>query len=170
MISQNNVEKINKAIEEFLTKMTLRDFSLEVGVNNVVEKNNGPDTAVVQITTNEPQMLIGQNGQTLFELERILRILLNKKLSKSVVGGTDEPENFYISVDVNGYKNKKVEYLKKIASDAAVEVLQTGQKKILPSMPAHERRIIHATLSGRQDIKTESQGEEKDRRIIISLK
>ena len=112
----------------------------------------------VDITLDDPQMLIGQGGQTLFELQRVLRILLNKKLEN----------NFHLNVDINDYKKKKIEYLKGLARSLADEVAITKEKKILPPMSAYERRIIHTELSGRQDIITESQGEGFDRRVVIS--
>ena len=70
-------------------------------------------------------------------------------------------------MDINDYKKKKVEYLKNLADCIANEVILTKEKKVLAPMPAYERRIIHAQLSARQDIKTESQGEGIDRCVVI---
>ena len=74
---------------------------------------------------------------------------------------------FYINLDINDYKKKKEEYLKELARSAAEEVALTKREKILGSMLAYERRIIHMELSNRENIETESIGEEPERRVII---
>jgi spoIIIJ-associated protein len=50
----------------------------------------------------------------------------------------------------------------------ADQVVYSKEKKVLSPMPSYERRIIHAELSGRSDIVTESQGEGFERCIVIS--
>jgi len=54
-----------------------------------------------------------------------------------------------------------------LARSLADEVAITKKEKILSSMPAYERRIIHLELAGRSDVTTESIGQEPERRIVI---
>jgi spoIIIJ-associated protein len=105
----------------------------------------------------EPQILIGQGGQTLFEIQRLLRMVLNKKLQNF----------FYLNLDINDYKKKKIEYLKDMAKDLADQTVSTKEEKILPAMSSYERRVVHAELSQRADVITESQGDGFDRHIVI---
>ena len=164
MISEDEIKKSKEIIENFLQKMTITDFDVELKSSfikknhEILEGENIIDIIDLEIKIKEPQILIGQNGQTLFELQRILRIILNKKMQK----------NFYLELDINSYKKKKVEYLKKLAKDLAIEVLLTQKKKVLSPMPSYERRIIHSELADRQDIITESQGDGISRCVIIS--
>ncbi len=160
------IKKIKETIEELLQKMTiivfsveLKESSLEDGKKSASAESYGAAKEAIDldITIEEPQVLIGQNGQTLFELQRLLRIMLNKKLKK----------DFYVRLDINDYKKKKIEYLKNLAIDLADEVSKTKENKTLPPMPAYERRVIHAELSERKDVVTESQGEGSDRSIVI---
>jgi spoIIIJ-associated protein len=118
------------------------------------------DVVSVDIKLDEPQILIGQGGQTLFEIQRILRTILNKKLK----------EVFYLNLDINDYKKKKVEYLKDLAREMADQVALTKEEKSLPAMSAYERRVVHAELSQKTDVTTESQGEGFDRHIVIRPK
>ena len=76
-------------------------------------------------------------------------------------------KDFYVDLDINGYKKKKIDYLKEMAKNAADEVSLMKQEKILPPMPAYERRIVHLELAERKDITTESIGREPERKIII---
>ncbi len=105
----------------------------------------------------EAAILIGERGQTLFDIQCLLRAILKKKTK----------ENFYFDLDINNYKKKKAEYLKELATSIAEEVISTRQEKELPAMPPSERRIIHMELSLRQDVRTESVGQEPNRRIIV---
>ncbi len=149
MIDQNNLDEIRKTIEEFFKKAT---FEVEAEVLSFEEK-----TLPVKIKTEEPRILIGQNGQTLAEIQHILKAILRRKV----------PEQFYLNIDINDYKKKKTEYLKETAISLADEVALTKKEKALAIMSAYERRIIHLELAERGDVTTESIGEEPERRIVI---
>ncbi|MBU2539714.1 hypothetical protein KJ786_00925 [Patescibacteria group bacterium] len=118
------------------------------------------DSIELNIKVDDPQILIGERGQTLNEIQRLLRVVLNKKLDKA----------FYLNLDINEYRKKKTEYLKTMARELADEVVLTKEEKVLSPMSSYERRIIHAELAGRPDIITESEGEGLERRVVIKLK
>jgi len=153
MLDQNDIQKIKEATTIFFTKTTIPPLSVECSVLSEGDK----DSAQVDVKLKEPQILIGEKGQTLFEAQRILKIILNKKLQKI----------FYLNLDINDYKKTKSEYLKEIAKDLADEVAINKREKVLSPMSAYERRIIHAELAKRQDVITESSGDGFDRHIII---
>ena len=142
-------QKIQKIIEEFFNKM---NFSVEVKLGPL-EK----ETLPVEVKTQEPQILIGEKGETLLSIQRLLKVLLRRKLD----------ENFYIDLDINGYKKKKIDYLRQFARSAADNVALTKKEQILPPMPAYERRIIHLELAERGNVVTESIGQEPQRRVVI---
>lgn len=168
MIERDEVSKIKEAIEAFFEKMTIEVTNMEISLFS--EKKNlqnsqdlneeDRDVVNLDIKTEEPQILIGQGGQTLFEIQRLLKIVLNKKLQKI----------FYLNLDINSYKKKKIEYLKDLAKDLADQVSLNKEEQVLPAMPAYERRIIHAELSQRTDVSTESQGDGFDRHVVIKPK
>ena len=123
-----------------------------------VEVKTPEDLVVpVSLTTEEPQILIGEQGQTLTEIQRLLKLILRKKI--------EEP--FYVDLDINNYKKKKIEYLKETAITAADEVFLTKKEKELPPMPPHERRVVHMALVARTDVVTESIGQEPERKVVI---
>lgn len=155
MINQDDINKIKDAAAEFFEKMTTIALSIDADFSSA--EGEISDVVNLNIKIDEPQILIGQNGQTLSEVQRILRMILNKKLQKI----------FYLNVDINNYKAQKMEYLKRLAKDLADEVIFNKEEKVLFPMPAYERRIIHAELAGRPDIITESQGDGQDRRVVI---
>jgi spoIIIJ-associated protein len=170
MLEQKDINKIKEAVEEFFEKMTIAFPIVEASLslvksddkqNQIKEWAEGHlDIVNLDIKLDEPQILIGQQGQTLFEIQRLLRMVLNKKLQKV----------FYLNLDINDYKKQKIEYLKDLAKELADQVALSKEEKVLLPMSAYERRVIHAELSQRTDIITESQGDGFDRHIVIKPK
>jgi len=167
MIDQNDIKIIQEVAEEFFQKMTIITTSIEavkIIAENKEEQNNNnekiSDIINLNITLEEPQIFIGEKGQTLFEIQRLLRAIVTKKIQKI----------FYLNLDINNYKQSKVEYLKKMSKELADEVSLTKEEKVLFPMPSYERRIIHTELTQRLDVITESRGEGANRRIVIKPK
>lgn len=151
-MSQQILDVIKKTTKEFFEKTTF-----DVEVEFLPEKDN---TYPIKIKTEDPQILIGAGGQTLTEIQHLLKAILKRKID----------ELFYIDIDVNDYKKKKNEYLKEVAKAAADEATLTKKEKALSPMPAHERRIIHLELAEREDVVTESIGQGPERRVVIKPK
>ncbi|MBU1045594.1 hypothetical protein KJ616_00540 [Patescibacteria group bacterium] len=149
MFERKLSQKVKKAVEEFFKKTT---FEVKVSVEEMSDSS-----MPVSIQTEEPQTLIGDNGRTLFEIQSLLNKFLRKKFK----------EEFYIDLDINDYKKKKLDYLKDIARSYADDVAFSKQEKELKPMSAYERRIIHMELQERSDVKTESIGTDPYRKIII---
>ena len=168
MINKEDFSKIKEVTENFFQKMTISLSNIETGLSSRESSHKEPDQAGkehqdvvdLDIKLEEPQILIGEKGQTLFEVQRLLRMILNKNLQKI----------FYLNLDINDYKKKKVEYLKSLAKDLADEVSFSKEEKVLLPMSSYERRVIHTELSQRQDIAAESHGEGFDRHIVIKPK
>lgn len=146
---EGDINKIKDLINEFFKKT---GFNIEVSVLSVEDK-----TIPVRIKTEEPEILIGQNGETLADTQHLLKAILSHEIS----------EQFYVDLDINDYKERKIKYLKESAKEWADDVSLTGQEKTLDPMPAFERRIIHMELAERTDVNTESVGQGVDRKIII---
>lgn len=151
MISPAELEEIKRIIRGLFQKTELE---LEVEIHPLEEQTTLP----VRIKTKEPKVLIGQNGQTLFDIQHLLNVISRRKTTAF---------DFHVDLDINDYKEKKIEYLKEMAKTLADEVMLTKTEKELAPMPAYERRIIHMELSKREGVKTESFGEGVDRRIVI---
>ena len=149
MLSQFDIEKIQKEVYAFFRKM-----SFDVGVELLPPQEN---TVSINLKSEDPQILIGEGGQTLFDIQRLLTLILRKEIE----------EIFFLDLDINGYKKKKNEYLRELARSTADEVSLSKKEKALVPMPAYERRVIHIELAERKDVTTESTGEEPERRIII---
>lgn len=158
MISKTNIKKIEETCDEFFKKMTF-----DVGIKVRKQKDT---TIPIDLQIEEPQILIGEKGQTLAEIQRLLKIILKRGIDFS----EEEDKDFYIDLDINDYKKKKAEYLKELAKSIADEVALLKEEKLLPPMSAYERRIIHLEIAERNDVVSESVGMEPERKIVIKPK
>lgn len=149
MLNQDNLNQIKNTVEEFFSKLTI-----EADVE--VMRQDG-ENLPIRIKARDAAVLIGERGQTLFDIQRLLGVMLKRKAQ----------EPFYVDLDINDYKKKKAAYLKETAQLTADEAALHKKEKYLPPMPAPERRIVHLELADRADVATESIGEEPKRRIVI---
>lgn len=149
MFGDKVLKKVKKTTQSFFEKA---GFKVEVEA----ERRETGEISV-RIKTEEPGTLIGQGGEVLKEIQHLLRAIIRK--------GTEE--NFYLDIDINGYKEKKERYLKETARSLANEAALTGEEKAMPSLSSYERRVVHLELADRSDVATESRGEGRERRVII---
>ena len=158
MLNQADLKKIKEITEEFFRKTTF-----EVKAEVLPQR----DLAIsIDLEVEEPQILIGEGGQTLAEIQHLLKAILKRTL-RQAQGKKSSEEPFFIDLDINGYKKKKIGYLKELARSLADEVAITKKEKELAPMPAYERRIIHLELASRSDVTTESVGQEPERSVVI---
>lgn len=143
---------IKKTTEELLKKMTFKEVTIEI------EKQQASPILIVSIRMEEDaSRLIGQSGSNLNDLQRILRLLVAKKL----------PESPIFLLDINGYREKREAFLKELSREIADQVIKTKKSVMFQPMSSYERRIIHLELVEKSDIVTESIGEEPERRVVV---
>jgi spoIIIJ-associated protein len=111
----------------------------------------------VNIETTETGLLIGYHGETLNSLQLLLGVILYKKLGKWV----------RVVLDVGDYRKAREENIKEMVNRITAEVEETSQPVVLPYLTPYERRIVHMMLSDNPKFASESEGEGKDRRIVI---
>lgn len=70
-------------------------------------------------------------------------------------------------VDVNYYRKERERLITELARAAAHKARVTKKEVELPHMNAYERRIVHMEIAVHPELKTESIGAGKDRRVII---
>ncbi|MDD5606650.1 MAG: hypothetical protein PHN37_02185 [Candidatus Pacebacteria bacterium] len=119
------------------------------------------DAEIEEISFQENILYVNLKAFGLTEILDDIQYLLKKIIAKKT------GQFFYLHLDINGYKKKKEEQLKQAVQIIADQVALFKKEKILNPMPAYERRIIHLELASRTDIKTESIGESKERKVII---
>jgi spoIIIJ-associated protein len=111
----------------------------------------------LNITGRNLGMLIGRRGETLAALQFLTRMMASHQLHRWV----------NLIVDVDDYRKKREETLQRLAVRMAQQALETGKVQELEPMPPAERRIVHLALRDFDGVKTESQGEDENRRVTI---
>ncbi len=161
MLDNNDILEIEKEATKFFKKTTTPILKIETSIK---EKTDGTkdfcEVVDLNIEISDPQILIGEKGQTLFEIQKLLKIILNKRIKKI----------FYLNLDINNYKKKKEDYLRDFTRSVADEVSVNKKEKVLLPMSSYERKIIHTEISKRNDVIAESFGDGLERRIIIKPK
>ena len=135
---------LNAILKQFDMKYSIETSRNDRGITFTIETENNP-------------VLIGRDGKTLSALQSLC-----KQITYIF---SDEPEN--ITIDVGGYKEKRILQLEILATKTAKEVAKSKIEAKLKPMNSYERRIIHAKLSEWRDVETVSQGEEPNRYLVI---
>ena len=144
-------DEVLQTLKEFLGKMAIDVSELSV--------TDAGGHTLFTIKTKDSGALIGSGGETLHALNHII---------KKIFEGKDEGEEaFRFVIDVNGYHLKHINSLEHQARMLAERARMFKHDVDMSPMSAYDRLIVHASLQGLPDIKTESQGEGKVRHIVI---
>ena len=143
--------EIKNYLNELLTKM---------GLETTFETKIRGEQITIKMFSNQNNILIGRNGQTLKALQQIIRQHIFNMICVYP----------YILLDVENYKEKCENHLEKLAKQIAREVTKTKQPVIMDNMNSYERRIVHNTLANFKNITTFSEGEEPNRHIVVKIK
>ncbi len=111
----------------------------------------------VQIETQEPGILIGYHGRNLEALQLLLGQMVYKKLGNWI----------RITVSVGDYRERREKQLQELAQSAATRAAEFGEPVVLTELTPAERRIIHLTLQDHAQVMSESEGEGRERRLVI---
>jgi spoIIIJ-associated protein len=141
------------AVDEFMT--SLIDA---MGLDGTVDAYDAGDVIAVDVTTKETGLFIGQKGETIDSIQYLLNVAMYK----------DRPFSKRIVVDSEGYRQRRVEAIQGMAHRIARRVLREKRTLGLPPMPPAERRGVHLFLKEHPNVKTSSEGEEGDRRVIVT--
>lgn len=125
-------------------------FNVEVYDEEILINISGQDVGVV----------IGRRGETLDALQYLTNLAVNRKCE----------EFKRIVLDVENYREKRVDALTNLANKMASQVVKTQKEVTLEAMNPYERRIIHSSLQGNDNVQTASTGEEPNRCVVIRLK
>jgi spoIIIJ-associated protein len=103
-------------------------------------------------------LLVGPKGQTLLAIQDLTRLVAQRHV------GPGSPR---LGVDVGGYRQRRVEALRRFSLQVAEQVVETGLPKSLEPMAAADRKVVHDALTDVVGVGTLSEGEEPYRRVVI---
>ncbi len=144
--------KERKEVEQLIEKV----FSLlEIEGTFTLEEQD--DILEVMMETKDTGIVIGYHGEVLESLQLILSLAIAKKLGRFV----------RVSIEVDGYKKNRTEYLHNLAMQVKEKALSENKEQVLSALKSWERRIIHLYLQNDEQVTSESEGEGKERVLVI---
>lgn len=138
----------------------LKALSELMGVDAEIQLSSDEEGNVrASISGDSQGALIGKRGETLDSIQYLASLFMNK--------GSEQFTR--LTVDCEGYRQKREEALIRLAKRMANRARKTGRRVSLEPMNPYERRILHSALQNEEGISTHSEGEEPNRRVVISL-
>src|SRR5919204_894812 len=139
------------------SRQVVAELLSRMGIVAQVAIRKTEDPVIIDITGDNLGLLIGWRGETLRAFQTVVNLILNE-------GRADRRR---LVVDVEHYRNRREETVREMALRLAERVRRTGERVLMDPMQSYERRIVHITLEKEPGIRTESQGEEPNRRVAI---
>src|SRR3989339_1094700 len=152
IVKESGAEEAKQILQNILDKMGFMAMT-------EISSENG-DNVVISIKGEDMGRIIGKSGSMLKSLETLINAMIWKFMGK----------RYHISIDAGGYKDKREQALQRLAADVADEVARTGESKAMPRLEPSDRRIVHLFLQEDGRVKTFSEGEGKDRKLIVAPK
>lgn len=151
---ENPQEAIDKA-EAFL-----RDIYNAMGMDVTLVSDYDGEVLNVQMNGDDMGILIGKRGQTLDSLQYLVSLVVNRGSASYV----------RVKLDTENYRERRKATLENLAKNISVKVRKTRQSVYLEPMNPYERRIIHSALQNDPFVTTHSEGEEPDRKVVVTLR
>lgn len=147
--SSAKVQTAKKYLTDVLHALGLQNFKI-----NAIRRDGN---VVLDITGEKLGVVIGRRGETLDSLQ-YLTILASNRAEESYCR---------ISIDCNGYRDKRREALENLAKRTSAKVIKQGRKIALEPMNPYERRIIHSCVAEIEGVSSHSTGVEPYRKVVI---
>ena len=138
-------------------KKYIKDIVEQMNLEINLETRRNENNIQIKLHTNNNPIIIGKNGRTLSSLQTLVR--------QAIFAQTGIYTN--VVLDVENYKEKKQRNIEFLAKKLAREVQKTKMDVKMDPMNSFERRLIHEKLKDFKGIKTESEGEEPNRYVVI---
>lgn len=141
-----------------------------------IVRNEVAGQTVFSVQAEDARTLIGTHGDTVHALDHLVKKIVEKQMPAPVREPSDESaiqeetgsrNELHFLIDVNDYRAKQIKDLQNKALMMAERARSFQYDVELSPMSAYERLIVHTTLQSAPNIKTESQGEGRSRRVVI---
>ena len=103
------------------------------------------------------QKLVGRDGEVLEALQELTRLAVSQSTGV----------RSRLMLDIGGFRAKRRSELTSLAGEAARRVAASRQPERLASMNPFERKVVHDVVAGVAGVRSESEGEEPNRRVVV---
>lgn len=155
--ASETAEKAENATDGERTVIFLEGLFKLLNITACTELVSEGEKVEINVTAANTTSIIGKHGIMLDAIQTLAGAVANT--------GRDDYKR--VVVDCENYRENREATLNKLADNLAAKAVRLGKKIQLEPMNPYERRIIHAALSENEEVKTESEGKEPNRYIVI---
>ena len=153
----NETNEVSEKTDGERTVAFLEGLFALLNIEAKTELVSEEDKVEINLTATNTNAVIGKRGIMLDAIQTLAGAVANT--------GRDDYKR--VVVDCENYRENRETTLEKLAENLAQKAVRLGKKIKLEPMNPYERRIIHAALSNREGVKTESEGKEPNRYIVV---
>ena len=146
--------EVHRVGSEFLEGL-LDSFDLEATVTSSVVSDGHTE---FKISGTDLGVLIGPKALTLAAIQDLLRTIIHYGIP------TDSGR---ILLDIAGYRERRRLALENFARQVAAQVTESGEVRSMEAMSPADRKIVHDAINGIEGVRSSSEGEEPNRRVVL---
>ena len=149
-LADTPIERVRELIERVVEAM---------GLDSRVDVEENDEEIRAYVHGEEVGLLIGKHGATIDALQHLA-------IRTAYLNQTGDRKS--VVVDAAGYRERREAALKRAADQAVADAVKFGRSVELEPMGAYERRTVHTYLRDRTEVQTHSEGDEPDRRLVVT--
>ncbi|MBR3057700.1 MAG: protein jag [Clostridiales bacterium] len=130
-----------------------------IGIHGKLDSYREDDVIYITVNGQDCGAAIGRHGETLDSISYLTNLVANRH----------SEERLRVVLDIGGYRKHREEVLISMAHKAANHVLRNKRAFVMEPMNPAERRIVHAELQSVKGVTTHSEGEEPNRKVVVTL-
>lgn len=146
--------------EKKIVENTVSELLELLGIDGTFEIIDNEEGIDIVLDTKDSGLVIGYHGDTLESLQLIISLCIAKRLNRFM----------RVSIEVGDYKKNRTEWLRSLAIATKERVVSEKKEIALPELKSWERRVVHLLLQDDKEVVSQSQGEGRDRTLVVSPK
>jgi spoIIIJ-associated protein len=161
-------DQLKSMVDTFTGKLLELMYFRNIKITSSIEGNE----VKIPIKTTDAKdsaLLIGRDGKTLSSLELIIQSVVNHYLASQISKEMEQPR-LKVLVDINNYRMRQEEKIRDTIVEAIGIVKKTREDYQFSPMSARSRRMIHLAIQDNPELETFSEGEGRERKVILRLK
>ncbi len=157
--SESRGEPVDPALVGEAAVAFMDGLSKAFGAEATVELDRDGTELEVRVHGSDLGLMVGPGGRTLTAVQDLARVAAQRRLGD---------HDTHLRIDVAGYRERRKASLESFAGKIAAQVRESGKALAIEPMASPDRKVIHDVLSGEEGVTTRSEGEDPNRRVIVS--
>ena len=155
-LSEEELDAVADTAIEIIREML---YYFEAETAEIEEYEGDERELIFDVVGDNLGALIGRYGKNLEALQLLVSAMVSRRMGY----------HYPIVIDVEGYVNRRKQKLISLAKSSAARAIKTKRSVRLRPMTPYERRVVHMALMSDQRVRTESEGSDPNRQVVIYL-